>query len=129
MSYFHISLWIVLARSTVITGFCLHATAKQTGRFDYREGKGLSFFRRNTPGFFFPPCFFVMFCTDNRNWEKTGSKYVRTGSGLYIQSRCQSAVGLNPVKLQSRRYIAKQTGQNLSHVKHSKLKGLLSRQH
>lgn len=80
---------------------------KKAGRFDYREGKektlqGTELFKEKYPWNFF--LFFVMFCTDNRSWEKTGSEYVRTGSSLYIQSWCQSAVGLNPVKLQSRRY-------------------------
>lgn len=36
ISYFHISLWVVFAWSSVIPGFCLHGKEK-TGRFDFRE--------------------------------------------------------------------------------------------
>lgn len=101
---------------------------KEAGRFDYRKGREeTELFKEKYPWIFFP-----LFFGNVLYWQqKLGGnrEHVMTGSSLYIQLWCQSAFGLNPVKLQSRRYIAKQTGQKLSHVKHSKLKGLLSRHH
>lgn len=67
--------WVALTWSAVITGFGLRGVADQqpdwrTGKAGRRPCKGVSFVRRNIPGFSF---FSIMFCTDSRSWEKIGS--------------------------------------------------------
>lgn len=104
---------------------------KKTGRIGYRESneetlQGTELFKEKYSWIFFTFSCFSSLVLPTEAGRKQGASMLEQGAD---QLWCQPAVGLNPVKLQSRRYIAKQTGQDLSPVKHSKLEGLLSRHH